>query len=243
MRYIFCCFFLLSFSIAFSQRKEKMKIFLGAHFPGSGFTVWKIEGDNLFYRSSGNTHFTDRSFNGKGLNIFYGLDLLVAIRKFKFGASLSQEYIHIHKFYNKELNLHLEPSFRYNEQTHFEKVQVQLEADFRKKRSTWSFNMQGGLLFPETNFFAKEYITRAYTLNAGPVLIVWLNHKVDFVLKLSGEYRNFIHRSGQSYTSKGIILDPNSGEKLINNQIYSLNINTGIRVNILKKTMLPRYRT
>lgn len=239
MRIIFFTTFLFLFFSAFSQRKTHSKLLLGIHFPGAGFSQWNITGDNLHFRKPDNL--IHEKFKGEGLNIFYGIDLLYG-KKLKAGFAIGQQFFHVHQFTNSSESLTLEPVFYSAEQTHFHKLLLQVEVDLHNKRVKWGWNMQGGVLLPK-RIFEKEYIEQAWTVNGGPIVSFWLSHKTDFYARLSGEYILFVHHAGQNNSLRSVSLNQASDQKTIYNKIYSLNLNFGIRVNLLHKTRTPRFRS
>ncbi|MBX9850132.1 MAG: hypothetical protein K2X86_00065 [Cytophagaceae bacterium] len=243
MKKIFTFFiFFITCTNIFSQKTDK-KILLGINFPGAGYSSWKMQSDDFKYfipgKSSGTTK---EAFTGKGLGIFYGFDILFQIKRFKFGFVASQEYFHILKFYNKNLQIYLEPLFSYNEQTHFGKLLLESEFDLIKKKNSFSIQVQGGFLIPE-RFFVKEYIKKAYTVNAGFVYSIWLSSKVAFIISPMFNYKYLLHKIRQESGYNAIMISQNNPDKYLRNNIYTINLNFGLRIDLLKlRDIKPRFR-
>ncbi|MFL5730901.1 MAG: hypothetical protein ACJ75J_15540, partial [Cytophagaceae bacterium] len=120
------------------EKKDKKdhEFYFTINFPGAGYSHYEMQPGSLLYydKSLQHTVGVQGPFVGNALNVFYGVEAMLPVKRFKVGVSISQQYIHILKFYNKSIDAYAEPLFSYYEQVHFQKLGIQVEYVFRKRQ-------------------------------------------------------------------------------------------------------------
>ena len=115
--------------------KKEHQFYIGINFPGFRFSYYEIKVNDILYfdKATLQSNNFQVPLLANAMNVSHGLDAMLPIKRFKIGVSVFQEYIHVLKFYNKNIHDCASPLFAYYEQVHFQKVGLQLEYLFRKR--------------------------------------------------------------------------------------------------------------
>jgi hypothetical protein len=220
--------------------KKEHQFYIGINFPGFGFSHYKMEGNNIFYfdKASQQNISVQGPFNGNAMNVIYGLEAMLPIKRFKIGASIFQEYIHVLKFYNKNIHDYASPLFAYYEQVHFQKFGMQLEYIFRKRKfSSIAVCVNGSYIFPD-KVYVQKYVKDRIDLGGGILFSWFLSNRTQFIFRPFFEYISFTNLVRQTDTHK-ISFSQDSPDKSLSNNIYSFNCYIGFRINLFKVRGLP----
>ena len=194
-----------------------------------------MEGNDIIYfdKTAKQNIQVQGPFNGNALNVFYGFDIMLPVKRFKIGASIFQEYMHILKFYNKNIEDYASPLYAYYEQVHFQKLGLQLEYAFKKRKfSSISISVNGNFIIPD-RVYVQKYVKNRTNVGVGFLFSWFLTNRTQFIFHPFFEYISFTNLVRQVDTHK-ISFNQQHPDQVLSNNIYSFNCHIGFRINLFK---------
>jgi hypothetical protein len=229
------------------QKKQDRQLYIDINFPGIGFSHYEMKGNNILYFDKDlQKEAVQSPFIGNAFNVFYGLNLMLPIKRFLIGLNISQQYIHITKFYNKNICDYAEPLFAYYEQVHFQKLGAQIEYLVRKKKfSSVAIKLNANYVFPD-KVYIQKYVKDRMNVGVGFLFSCFLSNRTQFIFSPFFEYTGFSNKVTQDGIGTGrIFFSQTNPDRILYNKIYSFNCNIGLRFNLFKvkglKIRSPRY--
>jgi hypothetical protein len=230
------------------QNKQERQLYMDINFPGFGFSHYEMESSNILYfdKNLQKDAAVEGPFIGNAINVFYGLSLMLPVKRYLIGINISQQYIHIMKFYNKSIGAYAEPLFASYEQVHFQKLGARIEYIVRKKQfSSLAIRLNANYVFPD-KVYIQKYVKDRIDVGAGLLFCCFLSNRTQFIFSPFFEYTGFSNQVRQDVTDAGrISFNQTNPDRILSNKIYSFNCNIGLRFNLFKvkglKIRSPRY--